>query len=107
MMGHMNYYYNLFDAFQESLRDNCNLTAITDYPTGRSMSYLDLASGIAKMHILFEELGIGAADRIALLGGNDADCVVSYVAALTYGAVVVPIGHHEETDNVAAIIRRT
>lgn len=107
MLGHMNYYYNLFDAFQESLRDNHKLTALTDYSGGESISYLELAAEIARMHILFESLGVSAGDRIILLGGNNSKCVTSYVGALTYGAVVVPVGYNTATETIAAIIRRT
>ena len=50
-----------------------------------------MARRIARIHILYEKAGIRPGDRIALLGKNTTNWVVTFMATITYGAVIVPI----------------
>ncbi len=43
------------------------------------------------MHLLLKEAGIRSGDKVALIGRNNPRWVISYVATITYGAVIVPI----------------
>ncbi len=82
---------NLLQIYAESFRNNWNLPALTDYVSGDSMTYGDMATQIARTHILFKECGVKTGDKIALLGKNTMTWVTTYMATITYGAVIVPI----------------
>ncbi|MCM1110690.1 MAG: AMP-binding protein [Clostridium sp.] len=82
---------NLLQLYQQSFSKNWNITALTDYGSGEALTYGDLALRITRTHMLFEQCGVRRGDKIALLGKNTMLWVVTYMSALTYGAVVVPI----------------
>ncbi len=55
------------------------------------MTFADVAKEIARFHILFKECQIRRGDKIALIGRDCANWCVVYMAAITYGAIIVPI----------------
>lgn len=77
--------------YEQSFRNNREMSALTDYFTGETYSYYGLAKEIAKIHILFDEAGIKPKDKIALVGRNTPRWCIVYLATITYGAVIVPI----------------
>ena len=76
--------------FEESVRYNWDNPALCDYK-GDSFTFGEVATSIAKFHICFEEAGIKKGDKIALCAKNSARWAISFLAANTYEAVVVPI----------------
>ena len=82
---------NLIKMFEVSFREHHNLPALTDYFGKDSLSYFEMSEKIARLHLLFEEYGIQKGDRIALIGRNNVNWCVTYIAVVTYGAVIVPI----------------
>lgn len=88
---------------QDSIRQNWEELALTDF-SGVSFQYRDIARKIAKLHILYEQSGIGHGDKIALCGKNSAQWAVALIATLTYGAVAVPILHEFKPDNLHHLI---
>ena len=82
---------NLIRMYQESFRTNAELPALTDYFKKQTLSYFDVATLVAKNHLVFEKYGIKAGDKIALIGRNTPMWVSTYASTLTYGAVIVPI----------------
>ena len=82
---------NFIKIYEKSFIENWELPALTDYPTGRTLNYSDVAREIALSHVLFESLGIRRGSKIALCGKDTSAWVVAYMAAVTYGAVIVPI----------------
>lgn len=78
------------DYIVESLKKYWNLTAYTDYQK-QSYTYKDVATKIARMHLMFDENKIQKGDKIALLGKNSGVWAMTYLGIITYGAVVVPI----------------
>ena len=96
-----------FIAFlEESIRKNWDLDALTDYK-GATLQYKDVARKIEKLHILFEESGIKPGDKIAVCGRNSSHWGVTFLATLTYGAVIVPILHEFKADNVHHIVNHS
>ena len=83
--------YNFIKYYERSFRNNWALEAVTDYGTNVTLTYGDLATTIAKLHILFEQCGIKKDDKIAVMGKNNSNWVSVYLATVTYGAIVVPI----------------
>ena len=57
---------NLIKMYEQSFRENREMSAVTDYFSGESYSYYGFAKEIAKLHILFDEAGIKRGDKIAL-----------------------------------------
>lgn len=94
---------SLATLIQTSLRKNWNRESFTDY-RGATLLYRDVALMIAKLHILFDETGIRKGDRIAICGKNSSNWATACLAALSYGAVVVPILHEFKADNIHHII---
>ncbi len=82
---------NLIKMYQESFRAHRELPALTDFFKHETFSYYEMAKEIAKLHILFDELKVKRGDKIALIGRNNPRWVMSYIATVTYGAVIVPI----------------
>ena len=83
--------YNFVKYYERSFRDNWEREALTDYGTEVTLTYGQLATNIAKLHILFKECGIKKNDKIAVMGKNNSNWVAVYLAAVTYGAIIVPI----------------
>ncbi|MCM1067024.1 MAG: AMP-binding protein [Muribaculaceae bacterium] len=84
---------NLLTIYSSNFADNFSLPALTDYVSGKSISYGDMARRIARMHLYFELAGVRPGDKVALLGRNTPNWVITFMATITYGAVIVPILH--------------
>ena len=84
---------------QKTIIQNWEFDALTDYK-GATLQYNDVARKIEKLHILFENSGIQKGDKIALCGRNSAHWAVASLATLTYGAVVVPILHEFNAEQI-------
>lgn len=82
---------NLIRIYEQSFRENREMSALTDYFKNETFSYYEMAKEIAKLHLLFRKAGIEAGDKIALIGRNNPRWCITYIATITYGAVIVPI----------------
>ena len=91
---------------EQSIKTNWYLNALTDYK-GITLQYRDVARKIEKIHILLENAGIEKGDKIAICGRNSAHWTVTYLAVITYGAVVVPILHEFKADQVQNIVNHS
>lgn len=91
---------------EESIKKNWDRDALTDY-MGATLQYKDVARKIEKLHIFFEESGVQKGDKIAICGRNSSHWGVTFLATLTYGAVVVPILHEFKSDNIHHIVNHS
>jgi len=91
---------------ENSIKNNWDLNSLTDY-NGATLQYKDVARKIEKIHIIFEQSGIEKGDKIAVCGRNSSHWGVAFLAAVTYGAVVVPILHEFKADNVHNIVNHS
>ena len=82
---------NFIRLFEDSFRKNWNLNAFTNYGEDLTLTYGQVAEEVAKLHLLFEQAEIKQNDKIALIGRNNANWAITYIATVTYGAVIVPI----------------
>jgi long-chain acyl-CoA synthetase len=82
---------NLIKIYERSFRENWLLEAVTDYGTSNTLTYAQLAENVAKLHLLFKQAGVNVGDKVAVMGKNNANWVTTFLAAVTYGAVIVPI----------------
>lgn len=96
-----------FNAYiEESIKKHWDLDALTDYK-GATLQYKDVARKIEKIHIIFEESGVKKGDKIAVCGRNSSHWGVTFLATVTYGAVIVPILHEFKADNVHNIVNHS
>ena len=58
---------------------------------GDSFTYAQMATAIARFHIVFEKAGFKKGDKIALCANNGAKWGFAYLAVNTYETVIVPI----------------
>jgi long-chain acyl-CoA synthetase len=82
---------NFIRLFEDSFRMNWDLPAFSNYGEDTTLTYADVSKRIAKLHILFEQCKLKPNDKVALIGRNNDNWAISYLATITYGAVVVPI----------------
>ncbi len=81
---------NLVEYFEKSLKTHWNLKAFSNYNTN-TIEYSEVADRILFLHKFFEEIGVKKQDKIALIGKNSINWAITYLATVTYGAVIVPI----------------
>ena len=99
-------YQSVNKSLEESFRKHWERPALSNYG-GDTMCYGELARKVAKMHVCFMENGIVQGDKIALCARNQANWGVCFVAALTYGAVPVPILHEFKPENVHYLVNHS
>lgn len=98
---------DLLNIFAQSFRNNWELPALQDYGSSSVLTYGDLARRIARTHIFFRLNGVKPGAKIAVMGKNSVSWIVSYMATLTYGAVVVPILHDFNPQDAQHIINHS
>lgn len=82
---------NFIKLYEKSFIENWDLPALTEFGKRGTLDYSGLATEVAMIHMLFESIGIRPGDKIALCGKDSSDWVKTYIATVTYGAVIVPI----------------
>ena len=95
---------NFIELYQNSFRDNWQLPALTDYFKKENFTYGEFAQEIEKIHLLFKESEIKPGDKVALIGRNNPRWCITFIATITYGAVVVPILQEFNPNDVNYII---
>ncbi|MEA3451266.1 MAG: AMP-binding protein [Bacteroidota bacterium] len=78
------------DYIQTSLKKYWDFPAYTDYEK-ETYYYKDVARKIARLHLMFDQCNVNQGDKIALLGKNSSSWAMTYLAIVSYGAVVVPL----------------
>ena len=91
---------------ENSIKKNWDANALTDYK-GATLQYKDVARKIEKIHIILEESGVKKGDKIAICGRNSSHWGVTFLAVVTYGAVIVPILHEFKPDQVHNIVNHS
>ena len=92
--------------FQEAFKKNWDRPAISNYQ-GMTLHYRDVARRIEKLHIMFEECGLQVGDKVALCSRNQANWAVAFLAAMTYGAVPVPLLHEFKSANIHHLVNHS
>lgn len=98
--------HQFIDYIEQSIIKNWDKDALTDYK-GITLQYKDVARKIAKFHIVLESAGIQPGDKIAVCGRNSAHWAVTFLATITYGAIIVPILHEFKADNIHNIVNHS
>lgn len=92
--------------FERSFRENWEREALSNYQ-GATLCYKDVAKLIEEMHISFELCGLQKGDKVAICARNQANWGVSFLAAVTYGAVPVPILHEFKAENIQHLVNHS
>lgn len=98
---------NFINIYKESFTKNWDLPALSDFSEKKGLYYRDIAKEIARIHILFDELGVKKGDKIALIGRNNIPWCVTYLATFTYGAIIVPILQDFHPNSIQHIIEHS
>lgn len=98
--------HQFIDYIEQSIIKNWDKDSLTDYK-GITLQYKDVVRKIAKFHIVLESAGIQPGDKIAVCGRNSAHWAVTFLATITYGAVIVPILHEFKADNIHNIVNHS
>lgn len=93
----------LIGLIENSIKEHWDLKAFTDF-NGETLQYKDVARKIAKIHLLYQTVGICPGDKIAVCGRNSGNWCVAFLATVTYGAVIVPVLHEFKPDNIHNIV---
>ncbi|MFC2474531.1 MAG: AMP-binding protein, partial [Prevotella sp.] len=94
------------ELIKNTIQSNWDKDALTDYK-GITLQYHDVARKIEKLHIMFENSGLQHGDKIALCGRNSSMWACAFLAAITYGAVLVPIQHEFTPEQVYNIVNHS
>ena len=96
----------LIGYIEQSIKQNWEIEALSNYKE-KGHSYKEIAGKILKLHILFRGSGVKEGDKIALVGRNSANWCISYLAVVTYGAIIVPILPDFKPDDLINIINHS
>ena len=91
---------------EESFRKNWERFALSNYH-GMTLCYKEVAKTIEYLHITFGECGLKKGDKVALCSRNQANWGVCFLAAMTYGAVPVPILHEFKAENIHYLVNHS
>ena len=89
-----------FTRLQEAMVANWERPALGNF-RGELFTFGEVATNIAKLHVLYEAIGLKKGDKVALCAKNSARWGIAFFSANTYEAVVVPIlaDFHPESVN--------
>ena len=89
-----------FTRFEEAIKANWERTALGNF-RGETFTFGEVATQIARFHVFFEAIGLKKGDKVAICAKNSARWGVTFFAANTYEAVLVPIlaDFHPESVN--------
>lgn len=74
---------------------------------GDSFTYAQMATDIARFHIIFEKAGFRKGDKIALCANNGARWGFAYLAVNTYETVIVPILADFKPESVMGLVNHS
>lgn len=96
----------LVNTFEQSIKTHWERPAFSDYQ-GATFTYAQVGWRIAYLHDVFRRSHVKPGDKIALLGKNSVNWAMSYLAVVSYGAVIVPILPDFMPENVQHIVNHS
>jgi len=97
---------NLISLMESSIKSNWFAPAFSDFK-GQTISFGQTGQQILYWHLVFEKSGIKAGDTIALIGRNSTNWALTYLATVSYGAVIVPILSDFSADDMEHLINHS
>lgn len=96
----------LISLFIDSIRQNWEHKAFSNY-NGKTITYAEVANRILFLHSIFKNYGIKKGDKISIIGKNSINWAVTYLATVSFGAVIVPILPDFKADDVHHIVNHS
>ena len=97
---------NFVRFLENSIKENWDLPAFSNYK-GDALNYSQVADKIIYLHHIFQKSHIKKDDKISILGKNSVNWAITYLAAVTYGAIIVPILPDFKPDDVHHIVNHS
>ena len=97
---------NFVETIAASINKHWDVPCFSDLD-GETITYGELAHRIFKIHYIIAEASLKKGDRIGLVGRNSANWCVTYLAAVTCGAVIVPILPDFTSGEIEHIVRHS
>jgi len=94
---------NYLKIIEETVKTYWDKPALCNY-NGEKFTYGDIATLIAKFHIVFQKCGFKQGDKMSICAKNTARWGISFISINTYGAVSVPILADFTPDSVAHLV---
>ncbi len=99
-------FHSVNKLLEKSFRENWERSALSNYQ-GVTLKYCDVAKRIEYLHICFRACGLKQGDKVAICSKNQANWGVCFLAAMTYGAVPVPILHEFKPENIHYLVNHS
>lgn len=84
------------------MRNGWDTPALTNYG-GKTYTYGQIATNVAKYHILFEKIGLKKGEKVALCAKNSAEWGIAFLAVTSYQCVAVPLLNDFHPDSVQSL----
>lgn len=97
---------NLVNSFERTIKENWDNPCFSDYGK-EPVTFGEVAKIIKELHTIFEECQIVEGDKIALAGKNSTNWAVTYLATVSYGAVIVPVLTDFAVDEIHHIVNHS
>jgi len=97
---------NFVGAIEKSFVDNWDSLCFGDYGK-EPVKFSDIAKIVKELHVVFEVCGLKKGDKVAVAGKNSSNWGTVYLAAVSYGAVIVPILSDFQTDEIHHIVNHS
>lgn len=91
---------------KQALEEFHALPAFSDFK-GETLTFAQVGERMEGLHHFFKKQGIKKGDKIALIGRNMSSWGVTYLAVVTYGAVIVPILPEFSSNDIHHIVNHS
>lgn len=95
------------DYFEDSIKTNWNAPALNDYDGTTAFTYGEMAEKIARLHVLFDQIGLKKGDKIALCGRNSSMWAIDFLAVTSYGGVAVAILSDFDSEGIQVLVNHS
>ncbi|MFC2137058.1 AMP-binding protein [Bacteroidota bacterium] len=97
---------NFIDLIESSIKENWEINGFTDID-GETYTFKEIAQKIAHIHEIYVKYDVKQEDKIAVIGRNSSNWAITFLATITYGAVIVPILPDFHPNDVTNIINHS
>ncbi|MBQ0124085.1 MAG: AMP-binding protein [Bacteroidales bacterium] len=91
------------DSLTETMNASWKEKALCDWH-GDEFTFEEVAVQIERLHIIFNEGGLGKGDKVALCAQNSARWAISFLAVNTYETIVVPLLSNFTAEGICRLV---
>lgn len=97
---------NFVEMMATSIRENWELEALSNYKE-ETFTFGETGKEILKFHELFRKLEVQKGEKISVIGKNNINWAVTYLATTSYGAVIVPLLQDFHSNDILHIVNHS